>query len=315
MNFNEEIRIFFNELDRKYYLFKSAENLFNNSSNISTYIFPINHLAIITIPLSYFSVCNRDFNSISLSHALFEYSVQIHKDKHCRVVYLYEDLWMSKMEMIKDRIKMHLGFGKSVFARNCECKRINSTLAKSFLKETHVYGFARARYHFGLFIKKDRSVLTKDRLVLGSKNENSKLGLLVAVASFSAPRKMTIDRGGIKSYEWVRYASSQGIRVVGGMGKVMMSFVRLLRPNNIKILKSLESFEIMSYADCEWSNGNVYRKLGFQEISIKDPVSFNVDSEFNRCPINKNDNALLNKSYDSNIIISNLGSIKFIKSF
>ena len=77
-------------------------------------------------------------------------------------------------------------------------------------------------------------------------------GALVAVAMFSAPRPMERGSKVVQSYEWVRYASIGNYRVVGGMGKLMSFFIGKLSPD-----------EIMSYADKDWSDGDVYKKLGF----------------------------------------------------
>ena len=43
-------------------------------------------------------------------------------------------------------------------------------------------------------------------------------------------------------------------------------------------MQDVKPDDIMSYADIEWSDGNVYESLGFTKESTKDPVFFTIDS-------------------------------------
>ena len=42
----------------------------------------------------------------------------------------------------------------SVFARNCEIRRIDRELAASFLNACHLYGDCAAAYRYGLFVSR-----------------------------------------------------------------------------------------------------------------------------------------------------------------
>jgi len=74
-------------------------------------------------------------------------------------------------------------------------------------------------------------------------------GEIKAVMGFSKSR-YTKD-----GYEIIRYCSDE--TVVGGAGKLLAHFVSAAKPNNI-----------VTYADRCWSNGNLYRKLGFVDTTI-----------------------------------------------
>lgn len=80
----------------------------------------------------------------------------------------------------------------------------------------------------------------------------------MAVAGFSGPRTWKKGDAAIRSYEWVRYASLEGLGVDGGMGKLLKAFINEVHPD-----------DVMSYADASWSDGDVYRKLGFEEEEAK----------------------------------------------
>jgi len=87
----------------------------------------------------------------------------------------------------------------------------------------------------------------------GNANAKFKYGLffennLVATMSFSKSRFTK------NAYELVRYCSSG--TVVGGASKLFKHFISELNPT-----------EIVSYADRCWSNGNLYKSLGFMEIT------------------------------------------------
>ncbi len=157
-----------------------------------------------------------------------------------------EDRWESQKSMMRARLLAHLQIFTGVFARNCEVRKIEKSEAQTFLADNHSYGYAACKYHYGLYLK--------------SMNQ------LIAVATFSNARRWIKDGAEIRSYEWTRYASLPGMRISGGMGKVLKAFINEVHPD-----------DIMSYADLEWSEGHVYETLGFTLESLKAPVSFTVN--------------------------------------
>ena len=115
------------------------------------------------------------------------------------------------------------------------------------------------------------------------------------MATFSNARKWIKDGKEIRSYEWTRYASLPDMRVSGGMGKLLKAFIKDVRPD-----------DIMSYADLEWSEGNVYKALGFNKEGTKEPVCFIIDGEtWDRSPI-KSD-----MPEKGNLFFRNFGSRKY----
>ena len=130
---------------------------------------------------------------------------------------------------------------KRIYARNCEVRRIAKDVAAPFLEANHRLGSTNCKYFYGLYPS-------------GSPGK----GPLLAVAGFSAPRKWAKGGRTINSYEWVRYASLRGTGIDGGMGKTLKAFIDEVGPD-----------DVMSYADASWSDGDVYRKLGFKEEGAK----------------------------------------------
>ncbi len=191
-----------------------------------------------------------------------------------------EDRWNLQKEMMQARLLAHLEIFTSVFARNCEVRRIEKTDAVNFLTANHSYGYAACRYHYGLFDRKD--------------------GTLIAVATFSNARKWIKGSREIRSYEWTRYASLPGMRISGGMGKLLKTFIKEVNPD-----------DIMSYADLEWSEGEVYKALGFIREGGKEPVDFIINPEsWERTAIGKNRQAH-GSAGGRGLYFRNFGSAKY----
>lgn len=141
----------------------------------------------------------------------------------------------------------------TVYARNCDVRRLEKPVASAFLAANHKMGDATSRYRYGLFVRRHTGM--------------SEAGLepetLVAVAAFSNARRWKKESGTVASYEWIRYASLPDVRVVGGMGKMLQTFIEDVRPD-----------DIMTYCDTSWSDGNAYRELGFEQEGIIEKPEF-----------------------------------------
>lgn len=176
-----------------------------------------------------------------------------------------EDLWRRCPGMMRARLLAHLEIFLGLYARNCEIRRIGKQEAAAFLKDNHSYGDASCRYRYGMYLKRytghSLDSITGDMAI-----PHPEAGELVAVSEFSNPRTWMKGERKIRSYEWVRYASLAGTRISGGMGKMLGHFIREVHPD-----------DIMSYADLEWSDGAVYRRLGFTLEGTRPAVAFEVD--------------------------------------
>lgn len=183
-----------------------------------------------------------------------------------KLIIITEDRWNKQQEMMKARLLAHLERFTSLYARNCEIRRIDKPAAAAFLEACHSYGDAACRYRYGMFLKRHTGHLA----VSGSLPP----GTLVAVAEFSNARRWIKGGKEIRSHEWTRYASLPGVRISGGMGRMLRHFIKEIAPD-----------DIMSYADLEWSEGNAYEQLGFVPEGFKEPVLFTIDAMWRRCPV------------------------------
>lgn len=213
-----------------------------------------------------------------------------------------EDRWHLQKAMTRARLLAHLEVFSQAFARNCEVRRIEKEEAQKFLQENHSYGYAACRYRYGLFLMRQTGHLA-ERFPFEPGMTDVRPGDLIAVATFSNARKWIKGGKEIRSYEWTRYASLPGMRVNGGMGKVLKAFITEVCPD-----------DIMTYADLEWSKGDVYKTLGFRLEGQKEPVMFAIDKcTWKRTPVRpgRTDLTDVTSGPEDNLYFRNFGSNKY----
>ncbi|RZK56196.1 MAG: hypothetical protein EOO91_12590 [Pedobacter sp.] len=162
------------------------------------------------------------------------------------LVQLWEDVWLTRRTQVLSRINSFLGLNKSYHGRKAKIAALNLKQASSFLNDNHLQGYINAKYHFGL--------MDSDKLI--------------AVASFSEARPMKSKGENYQSAELVRFASTDGLTIVGGLSKLIKHFLKQIKVN-----------DLMSYADRDWSLGKGYDKLGFQLSETTPPAFLYVNEE------------------------------------
>lgn len=186
-------------------------------------------------------------------------------DKGYRLIQIFEDEWENKQRIVKNRLKTILGLSSiSIGARKCEVREVDNALSKKFLEKYHIQGYSVASVRLGLFYK----------------------NRLVALMTFSKARFN-------KKCEWelVRYCTIGDFSIVGGAGKLLKHF----RKNH--------SGSIVSYADKRWSDGNLYRSLGFVEEKDSSPAYWYVKDgiRYSRVQFQKHKLSEILEIYDENL--------------
>lgn len=168
---------------------------------------------------------------------------------------------------------------RTVFARNCEVRKIDRKTADAFLEVNHIWGSASCRDCYGLFRRRvtGASEMSAANAAESSAafaadgtpvpENNCTVGELVAVATFSNARRWEKQGRIVSSYEWVRYSSLKDTRVVGGMGKLLKAFIEERHPDDVMTYAISTAVPGRELREGVESEGNVYRKLGFQEES------------------------------------------------
>lgn len=140
---------------------------------------------------------------------------------------------MYKKNIVKSRIKAIIGLTPyKIQARKCIVKEIDSKLANKFIEKYHIQGKSNSTVNIGLFYK----------------------NRLCAVMTFGKPRFT-------RKYDWElhRYCTLSNFNIIGGAGKLLSYFRKNYQGS------------IISYADKRWSDGNLYRQLGFKELNDSEP--------------------------------------------
>lgn len=154
-------------------------------------------------------------------------------ERGIRLIHVFEDEWKHQKEIVKDRIRSILGIEHtSIYARKCTMAMIPAKESNEFLEQNHLQGADNSSIRYGLYHE----------------------GILVAIMTFGKPRFS-------KSYDWemVRYASKVGIRVVGGASRLLKTF------------SNSHKGTIVSYADKRYSDGMLYKVLGFEYVKDSEP--------------------------------------------
>ncbi len=159
-------------------------------------------------------------------------------ERGIRIIHIWEDDWDFKRNILESQIKSWLGLiNDKIFARNCEVREINnSKISSTFLESNHIQGRVNSSLKLGL-------------------HYDDELVSLMTFDHFEGRNKMMDSEWNIN-----RFCNKLGVSVMGGASKLLRYFI-----------KNYEPKRIISYADRDWSQGELYEKLGFQRISESKP--------------------------------------------
>ena len=221
----------------------------NTTMNNRTLIYPReldvlvpNKLAIEFDGLMYhsFGPHNRNrFNNVEDEY-LEKYN-HLNKTKSCeeqniQLFHIFENEWKYQKEIWKSVLLNKLGKSERIYARKCKIKEVSKRDTREFLNLNHLQGKCNCRISIGLYYEDE----------------------LISVMTFGKSRFN-------KNYEWelLRFCNKINISVVGGASRLLKYFIRNYNPKNI-----------ISYANRRWSQGGLYRSLGFKYLGETKPNYF-----------------------------------------
>jgi hypothetical protein len=160
------------------------------------------------------------------------------RDRGIRIIHIWEDDWLNKNTVIKSQIRNIFKLNENkIFARNCKVEILSDNkIVTKFLNENHLQGADKSKIKIGLFYKDElTSLMTFNKL---------------------EGRKLLSDD------EWnlSRFCTKMNCNVIGGASKLLSFFINQFKPKRI-----------ISYADKDWSMGELYENLGFIKISESKP--------------------------------------------
>lgn len=208
---------------------------------------------------------NPPFSPITLKTFQMEMA-----NKNHQVINLWEDVWAKKPTQVCARLASLMGLNKSIYGRTTKVVKITKPQASAFFNAYHLQAYVKSRHNFALKYQDE----------------------IVAAAAFSALRKMKHSEN-YYSVELIRFATKAGFTVTGGLSKLIHHFVAQFKPD-----------DIMTYADCDWTDGVSYVKLNFVQIDVLNPQYF---------VLNENGDRILQKNKQSVLPpVFNTGSLKFV---
>jgi hypothetical protein len=160
------------------------------------------------------------------------------KDKDIRIVHIWEDDIIFKIDLIKSMIINLLKKSNRIYARKCNISYIyDKNVVKSFLNKNHLQGYNNnIKFSIGLFY-------------------NGNLVSMMCFNDLEGRKRMK------SSYNITRFCNLLNTSVVGGASKIIKRFIR----DN----KDIEN--IISYAEYSHSDGDLYRNMGFNEVNKNYP--------------------------------------------
>lgn len=162
----------------------------------------------------------------------------------------YDDTLINHKDIVYDYILYHLNLvNNKVYARNTVINTKISHAAKNkFLDKNHIQGHDISSISIGLSLKDD-----PDKIV--------------AIMTFSKPRNIYSTKNMKNMYELSRYATLIDHSVVGGFSKLLKYFNT-----------HYNSPKILTFANKNFSTGNLYTKNGFVLDHTSKPSYFYVDA-------------------------------------
>jgi hypothetical protein len=232
-------------------------------------------LADIAVQTAYIQQAENVYTINNQQFQLIPYCDYKNEDKPSNAYLIYEDLWFSKNDLIKSRIKSVLGLNQKKHARQCQLKTLTKPEADNFFEENHLLGQSTYGVKMGLFINNE----------------------CFAAMAWSKPRVFLDKQVYYHSYEMVRFASKMGFTLNGALSKLFNGFIQLKKP-----------VHLMTYTDNDWGSAESFANLGFVKVGSSRNILFWVDPITHQRKYHLKENEI-----QTNLIVGyNTGSTKWI---
>ena len=156
---------------------------------------------------------------------------------------IWEDLWLTKNEIVKASIHAYFGKNKTIHGRKTSIKSVTTPDASKFLSENHLFSSSTGKFRLGLYFEEK----------------------LVGIMTFSSGRNWKEKLG--KSYEIIRFCNHKDYRVHGGFSKLLKAFIEQKKP-----------VQLMTFADASWYYSTMYEQFGFENKHQNKLYSFWISS-------------------------------------
>jgi hypothetical protein len=145
-----------------------------------------------------------------------------------RLITMFSDEWETRKPQVKNFLKSVLGINTKLFARKCSVEELTPTIAKTFYENNHIQG-GKVNINIAFGLKFENEIVG---VVSGAKHHRGSDGLVLN-----------------------RLAFKDGIQILGGASKLLKPLINYAKQQGYS--------KIISWSDNRWSQGNVYKQLGF----------------------------------------------------
>lgn len=198
-----------------------------------------------------------------------------HIDKYNRIkdagfypVFVFEDEWLFKKEIVKSILKNRLEvIDNKIYARKCFVKELKNDEIKDFYEINHIQGYAPSLVNLALIYNDE----------------------IVSALSFGSPRfAKKYD------YEIIRFSNLLNTSVIGGFGKLFKHFTR-----------NYEFNKIITYSDKRFFTGDIYLNNGFKQLRDTSPSYYYFNKRemirYNRVKFQKHKLNNILENFDENL--------------
>jgi len=215
-------------------------------------------------------------------------------EKGIKLIQIWEDDFYNKKDIVVSMVKNFTQKSDNkIYARKCVIKEISSIIYRNFLELNHLQGKINSSVKLGLFYKDE----------------------LVCVMGFGKLRKCLGSCAKEGNFELHRFASKINNNIIGGASKLLSYFEKTFMPD-----------VIISYSKRDYSDGNLYEKLGFRLDKICDPGFYWIIDGVRKHRFSYRKNNILKNANDVRsgiqimhdegfIRVFDSGNLKFIKKF
>ena len=182
---------------------------------------------------------SKTHNSTTVTKKYFIENINKYNKQNLRLINIWEYDWNNKQSILKSQLENILKLTPNkIPARKCIIREIHSHTSNVFLKENHLQGYTISKINLGLFYNDE----------------------LVSIMTFGPLRKNLGRKSIDNHYELLRFCNKLNTTVVGGASKLFKYFIKHYNPQHI-----------ISYANRDWSNGNLYKNLNMVEEYSTEP--------------------------------------------
>jgi hypothetical protein len=185
-----------------------------------------------------------------------------------QLIHLWDYELYNKFDLCVSMICAKLGkFEKIIYARKTKLKKISIKEAKPFFDDNHIQGHINSSFYLGLYFENELVMA----LSIGKSRFNKNADI-----------------------ELHRLATKKHTTVIGGVDKLFKHIGLVFKQQ-----------KLISYADKRYSNGDVYKRLGFTELKSTTPNYFWVNREIvlsrYQCQKHKLEKLLGTNNYNPNL--------------